>query len=241
MSISRRDAMIAAVPAAALLATAAGAQTSTTRRVGGGRAVNAGPGGMNEDPLLAAKLLGGGKRQIEVCTFAKTLTKNAEVLKFLQAEIDEHETIKAKVKQQFGFEPPMPAVAAAPAPAAQPGVMPAPMIMIGTVTVSPPASNLLMVDSEIVDQCIANYKAKMPKKSGLKLDKAIIGDQLHEHGALQDKVQVFMRHASAAMQPVLKEGLAIIVAHIAKCEEIMEMLDGMKDDGTRPSGTGTTR
>jgi len=98
-------------------------------------------------------------------------------------------------------------------------------LVVGRAMIPPPASQLIIVDHEVVEQCIANAKAKMDKWEGAKADKAIAGDQLHEHYALLDHAQVFSRHASREMQPVLNDGMKIIQQHIATLEQIMTKLD----------------
>ena len=205
-------------------------------------------GDPGEDPLLAACLLVGGRRQIEVCQFALERLQNHDCKAFAKAEIEEHQKIKADL-QKLGYKYPAPP-ANVPG-AAQPGQpvppvgprdgaaaagQPAPVfIAIGRLIVPPPASNLLKVEAEVVMHCVANYRAKMGRKAGDQFDKAFVGDQLHEHYALLDKAQVFSRHASAAMKPSLNDGLAVIQRHIQTLEQLKEQMDR----GGNRSGTGT--
>ena len=218
MTISRRDALFAgaaALPAVGLLAHAARAQSPVVAT--GGTAI------VPEDPLLAACLFGFGKRQIAVSRFAKTLSKMEAVQDFLTAEIHEHETIKAEL-EKLGYAPPNPAARPVGGTAANPVV---PVVAVGKVVIPAPGSQQIEIASEVVDQCIGNYKMRAQKLSGLKLEKCIIGDQLHTHYTLQDNALVFGKHASPTMMPTLKAGLAIINAHIVKLESLMEKLDGM--------------
>ncbi|HVK08612.1 MAG TPA: hypothetical protein VM597_07525, partial [Gemmataceae bacterium] len=158
---------------------------------------------------------------------------------FAKAEIDEHETIKARLKE-FGFEPPMPAsrTAAAPAPSE---VVPAgglprvEAVTVGRVAFPGAAAELFHIDHEVAEQCIRNFRTMMEKKSGMKFDKAFIGDQLHAHTGLKDKAEVFSRHASAEMKPVLAEGLTIINRHIETLESLMARMDSMPG-GREPGG-----
>lgn len=200
-----------------------------------------------EDPLLAACLLLGGRRQIEVCQFALEVLQDEDCKAFAKAEIEEHQTIKADL-QKLGYEYPAPpkdvpiappgaALAgqtAAPggprvAPGGQPAAaagQPVPLfIAIGRLIVPPPASNLLKVEDELVTQCVATYRERMGQKQGDRFDKAFVGDQVHEHYALLDKAQVFGRHATPAMKPSLTKGLAVIQKHIQTLEQLKARFD----------------
>ena len=224
MTISRRDALLTSAAALPLVGVFAAAQAQAPITSSGGTAI------VPEDPLLAACLFGFGKRQIEVSTFQKSMSQNAEVQAFCQAEIEEHEAIKADL-QKLGFTPPNPAARPVGGSAAAPVV---PVVAVGKIVIPAPGSQQIEIASEVVDLCINNTKMRLGKLSGLMLEKAIVGDQLHEHYILQDNALVFGKHASPAMQPALKKGLAIINAHIAKLEPMMMKLDEMsKKEGSR--------
>ena len=227
MGLSRRE-MLAlgavAAPASLLLA-----QPPTAGPPAGSPAKS--PAG--RDPLLAACLLVGGKKQIGKCQWAMSRLTTDDAKAFAKAEIDEHEAIKAKLKE-FGFVPPGPAsgtAAARPASEVVPagGLPRVEMVTVGAVVLPAAASELIHIDNEVADQCLKNFQEAMSKKSGMKLDKAFVGDQLHAHMGLKDKAEVFARHASAAMKPVLDEGLTIINRHIDTLETLMAKLDGMPD------------
>jgi predicted outer membrane protein len=249
MTVSRRDALLAtaAVPASAWLLT-------LRAQPPGGAAPPGAAAGLGRDPLLAACLLIGGRKQIENCRFALRKLENEECRKFANAEIEEHEGIKTRLNE-FGFVYPVqpagkgpagavPGNTATPAappagtggtaganpPAAgQPGAATRTMLVsVGKAPIQPGAAELILVDHEVAEQCIANYRKEMEPLTGLKLDKRFIGHQLDAHYELRDKAQTFARHASPAMQPVLAEGLKVIEAHIATCKQIMEELDAQK-------------
>lgn len=248
MTVSRRDAIVAgaaALPASTLLLAAVQAQVTTTRPGDPGPTTPPAPTPPGEDGNLAACMLLKGRRQIETCTFAKGRSQNEEVRNFLQAEIDEHTAIKAALTKLGFAYPAPPAPPAAPPLVVPPDtsglppdstrapVAPAPTaavvaLTVGTAPVVGQAAQMLKVDSEVIEQCVANYKAKMPTKQGLKFEKAVVGDQLHEHEALKDRVQVFIPHASAQMKPTLQQGLATIEKHIAALGAIMDKLDAQK-------------
>jgi hypothetical protein len=225
---TRRTALLAgaAAPLAALLA-----RGQTTG------AAPAPPAG--EDPLLAACLLIGGRKQIENCTYVKGKLTTDDAKKFAQAEIDEHEKVKADLKK-VGYEYPVlpvPVRPGEPKPTDPPrpterkeGDPPKPvMVASGKLVPAGEALALIAIDHEVADQCILNYRKEMDKLTGLKLDKRFVGHQLDEHIALKDKVETFRRHASGDMKPVLDDGLKVIERHIATCKDLMERLDATKE------------
>lgn len=225
MTISRRDALFtsaAALPMVGLLAAAARAQAPISSS--GGTVITP------EDPLLAACLFGLGKRQIEVSTAQKSMSQYQEIQAFCQAEIDEQQMIKADL-EKLGFTPPNPAARPVGGSATNPVV---PVVAIGKVVIPAPGSQQIEIASEVVEQCINNTKMRLGKLTGLLLEKAIVGDQLHEHYILQDHALVFGKHASPAMMPTLNKGLAIINAHIAKLETMALKLEAMtKNEGSK--------
>jgi len=100
MTVSRREALIlgAAVPVSGLVLASARGQVP--QQMAGGQ-------GYGEDPILSACLLIVGRKQIEICRWAKEKAKGDDVKAFAQAEIDEHEKIKADLRR-LGYESPAP-------------------------------------------------------------------------------------------------------------------------------------
>jgi predicted outer membrane protein len=138
MNVSRRELLIAG--AVALPATGFWAVAGAQERVpAAGPVPPAGPPA-TDDPLLAAQLLIIGRKQIANCQFAQQHTQSADVRAFAEAEIREHQTIRARLLER-GFQYPAAAPAAAvPARAGAPrlGVPPAPA---STVTTPDSATN----------------------------------------------------------------------------------------------------
>lgn len=224
MTVSRRDALLAgaAVPASAWLLTAH-AQPP-------GAAPAAGVPG--RDPIVAACQLIGGRKQIENCRFALEKLQNEDCRNFAKAEIEEHETIKKKMADMGITYPVQPAgrgAGGAAPPAGGDAAAPQPVtVSVGKLPLPPGAADGIVLDHEIAEQCIANYRKEMEPLTGAKLDKRFVGHQLDTHLELKDKGQVFFRNASPAMKPVFAEGLKIIEAHIATCKQLMEKLEAQK-------------
>jgi len=239
MSVSRRSILLAGatLPLSALLAHAQ--TTDSTGQTPGatGQATTPGqaPPPPAEDPLLAACVLIGGRKQIENCSYIKGKLTSDDAKKFAQAEIDEHEQIKAQLKK-LGYEypvMPVPARPNDPRPTDPPrpeerkdGDAPKPVVVASGRTPLPQEAVVLVaVDHEVGDQCILNYRKEMDQLQGVKLDKRFVGHQLDEHLALKDKVETFRRHASTDMKPVLDDGLKVINTHITTLKDLMDRLD----------------
>jgi len=239
MTVSRREALVlgAAVPVSGLFLASARGQAP--QQMAGGQ-------GYGEDPILACCLLIDGRKQIEVCRWATEKAKGDDVKAFAQAEIDEHEKIKADLRRlgfeypappQFGnpFQPGAPSGQTATATQAVTGT-PQPsgvqqqgpkMIAVGRLLLPPGLVEIVSLTHEVADQCVTNAKAGLEKKAGEgKFDKAFVGMQLHEHYALLDKCQVFEKHSTDRMREVLRQGRPVIERHIATLESLCQKLEG---------------
>ncbi len=217
MDVSRRAFVgwsAVALPASAILASVAWAQNRQPPGV-------TGPAAANPDPLLAAQLLIEGRKQIGKCQLALKRLQSQEARSFAQEELDEHQTIQARLKE-IGFTYP----SAAGAQTADGRASPlASQLTVGTAPLPLGAAPLIQVQHELADQCLATFKAVSDRREGMDLDKCFLGDQLHAHYALFDQATVFRKHASPDLQPVLEEGLPIIQRHIASLEKLKAAVD----------------
>ena len=123
-----------------------------------------------------------------------------------------------------GFDYPV-----APAAGATPGQPLAYMVSVAGAKLSPDSAGMIVLDHEVADQCVANYRAEMGKLSGREFDKRFVGHQLDTHLTLLDQVQTFRRQASPKMEGVLGEGQKVIETHIATCKKLMAGLDAPPD------------
>jgi len=204
------------VPFAGLAAVAAAQQANTAADVAAER-----------DALFASCLLIIGRKQIEVCRFALDRLQHQDVKAFAQAEIDEHETLKKRLAGLgYGYPSPTSAGGAAEgSPRSR-----AAILTVRRTELPPGASELIAVDHEVADQCIATTKAELGKLQGLKFDERFVGSQLDAHYALFDRGVVFRKHASSEMAPVLDEARPIIERHIATCKKLMETIEAQKHE-----------
>jgi predicted outer membrane protein len=248
MSVTRREVLwagAAALPVAGIWTVARGQQATPPTGAGSaqpatptagtgaaaGTGAGAGAGGdLGEDPFLAALFLIVGKKQIGVCEWAKGKAQDKDVKAFAQAEIDEHQTLKNRLRD-LGFRPPtvVDAQSGNPMPARTPAP-PGMAVSVGAATIMPSGSYLIATENEIADQCISTTERELGHRQGARFDKAFVGDQLFAHYGLLDRATVAKKHATARMQPVLTEAMPIIEKHIATLKQLMDRLDGARDE-----------
>ncbi len=249
MSFSRREILAlgaAGVPASLLLAQPP--TTSPPPRPGIPPATSPPtrtPAG--RDPLLAACLLIGGRVQTESCQWAQSRLTSEDVKAFCKAEIDHQETMKARLKE-FGFDYPMrtTGIALTSGTTDNGGVVPAgglprvETVSVGRIALPGAASEVFHIEHEVAEQCLKTFKEMMGKKSGVKFDKAFVGCQLSAHIGMKDKLEVFQRHASESMKPVLTEALTHINRDIETLETLMARMDTTleRDPGRRETDKG---
>lgn len=95
---------------------------------------------------------------------------------------------------------------------------------------------MLALKLELAEQCVQTSRKELESKEGADFDKAFTGMQLAAHLQLWDTVQVFKRHASEDLRPVLDEAQPVIEKHIAQLKQIMKQLEsGSKGAGASDS------
>lgn len=213
MSLSRR-AMIVAGAAAAIPVVCQ--LPAFAQPAGGARDAKA-----NADAELATWMLADGFKQIEVSRPALQKAEDDAVKAFAQAEIKEHEDLKAKITAK-GIRPLVPIGGeAAGANAAAADANNAAGVVSGR--------SVLQVKNEIAVQCMKNNTAEGARKQGKAFDDFYVNDQLSAHMTLKDTVEVALRHASPEMKPVLEEALATINTHLDTLKGLKQkMMDEAK-------------
>jgi len=101
-------------------------------------------------------------------------------------------------------------------------------LAVGRTMLPQPAADMVALDVEVGEQCIATTKAEQQKFSGKDFDKRFIGSQLDAHYGLFDHGVVFRKHASRELAPILDNARTIIEQHIATCKKLMDKLDAAK-------------
>jgi predicted outer membrane protein len=152
---------------------------------------------MTLDAQLATWMLIDGHKQIWVSKPAAEKATMAEVKAFAEAEMKEHQDLKAKIMAK--------------------GVKP--VVMVGEdkemKMEAGTAASVLGFKSELAVQCIKTINADMAQKSGAEFDHAYVFSQMVAHMELKDTVTVAMQHASADMKPILTDAMSVIETHIS--------------------------
>jgi hypothetical protein len=114
--------------------------------------------------------------------------------------------------------PPTPVVT--PPPAAGPHAA-TPLVSVGRLQLPVDASRIILIETQVGDQCVATFQAEMNPLSGPAFDRAYVGNQLQAHYGLFDQVTVFRRHASPAVLVVLDEALPVIQRHLVTLKALV--------------------
>jgi predicted outer membrane protein len=195
MSISRRAMLaagaVAAIPAVLTMPSLVLAADDSTTAL---------------DAQIATWMLTDGHKQIWVSKPAAEKATTPEVKAFAEAEMQEHQNLKAKMMAK--------------------GVKP--LVMVGEdkdmEMKAGTATSLLGFKNELALQCIKSINAEMSEKSGAEYDMAYVSGQLHAHMDLKDTVTVAMKHASSDMKPLLQEAMGIIDTHLSTLKGLKQKL-----------------
>jgi len=88
------------------------------------------------------------------------------------------------------------------------------------------SANSLQIERELAEQCVSSGRRKLESKDAADFDKCYMHEQVAKHQEMKDKLTVFQRHASGSLATVLSEGLKTTEHHLAKAEEIVKSLEG---------------
>jgi predicted outer membrane protein len=147
------------------------------------------------DAQLATWMLTDGHKQIWVSKPAAEKATSPEVKAFAEAEMQEHQELKAKIMAK--------------------GVKP--LVTVGEegMGMKSGPTALLGFKNELALQCIKTMNAEMEQKSGKEYDEAYVHSQLVAHMDLKSTVTVAMQHASADMKPILTQAMSVIETHLS--------------------------
>jgi predicted outer membrane protein len=98
--------------------------------------------------------------------------------------------------------------------------------------------DLLAIDREVAEKCLASMKEELGKKDGAEFDKCFMDMQIAAHAMMKDKLSVYHQHVSPELAKVLGEGLATTEQHLKQAKQIRKDMqeDGHKQDGQQNSG-----
>jgi predicted outer membrane protein len=203
------------------------------------------------DAQLAACLIIGNHKEIAVSRLADQHSQNAEVKKFAEMMIADHEKFVSELQkfaEQGGFQSQQLAVDStdrAPATRRQPVDNATPSRT--TAERSPNArgdeatrrtarsealdqrgqrTELISIEREVAEQCLQSAQKEMSEKQGAELDQCYIGMQIGAHMGMVDKLEVFSRHASPELQAILQQGQQTAQKHLDHAKQLHKQLEG---------------
>lgn len=176
------------------------------------------------DPVVAARMLIGGRKQITVCEMALDRLRDEEAIRFAEDEIREHETNKKRL-MRLGFEYRVSGddLSGRPTGESSERIPPATFVL-ADIRVPAGTTQSLMLDHEIAQQCIATQKVEMGRFRGRDFDRRFIENQLDAHYGLFDQCVTFRRHASRELLALLDDARDIIERHLSRSKDIREQL-----------------
>lgn len=216
----------------------------------------------NLDAHFAACLILSNQNEIASARLAEQRTKSPEVKKFAQAMEKDHEKFIAALEEVAGnpFHDRRTTSASSSetrrdartedsandrsaaddadrtgrqaAPAARTGVRKNGTGK-GPAAASTPATDIhLQIKQEIADECLASTQRELSSKEGREFDACYIGIQLAAHMLMIDELKVLERHASAALKPVLRQGLETAQEHLSQAKQIMKDIENRETAST---------
>ncbi len=85
--------------------------------------------------------------------------------------------------------------------------------------------DMIQLQREMAQQCIADSKQYLSKKDGAEFDKCFVGMQIAKHAAMHTKLVVLQRHTSDELQQIVAEGIQTTAKHLKAAETLMTKLD----------------
>jgi len=215
------------------------------------------------DSQLAACLIIGNHKEIAISRLAEQ-SQNAEVQKFAQQMIQDHEKFVAELQkfaEQGGIQTQQLAVDATADANGQPATTrestrPQPNQPRSTAKQDPKdpssdatrrtarsevldqhgnANDMLGIEREVAQQCLQSAQREMSEKQGVEADQCYVGMQVGAHMYMVDKLEVFSRHASPELQAVLQQGLQTAQQHLDHAKKLHKELDGQAKTGEQPA------
>jgi predicted outer membrane protein len=188
------------------------------------------------DQELAQLLVDCDDSEIVISQAVLEKVRNDEVKSFAQKMIKEHTEARQKVVQLTS----LPVRGAAPAtgrPANERPAGAAPNQNANPNANAPANQNpnraarqanqpidLLALNHEVKEQCVASALEDISKKEGSEIEKCYIGMQIAAHQGALDKIKVFKNHASANLRAHLDEREKAVEEHLKDAKDIMKDL-----------------
>lgn len=193
----------------------------------------------NLDAHFAACLILSNQNEVTIARLAEQRTKNPEVKKFAEKLQKDHQQFIGDLDRfagAYGFPGRMPpeneddankrhamSVAqqrlghAGQTPVMEPGQR----LTVALFAMSPHEMHL-QIKREIADECLLSAEDELRTKEGREFDACFVGMQMGAHMYLLDVLKVFERHASPALQKVLRKDRETTQTHLDQSRELMK-------------------
>jgi predicted outer membrane protein len=87
------------------------------------------------------------------------------------------------------------------------------------------AREFATVMEEVANQTQRSFERELSQKEGVQFDRCYLGQQVMAHMWLTDALQVFERHASPGLQPILQEGLQVAQQHLTHAKALLSRIE----------------
>jgi predicted outer membrane protein len=87
------------------------------------------------------------------------------------------------------------------------------------------AFNHVGLVKELGQQCLASAKRELESKTGPEFDRCYVGMQIGAHMQMLDTLQVFQRHASERLRPILQQGEQTVQHHLLHAKQLGKQLE----------------
>lgn len=181
----------------------------------------------NLDQHIAACALLTNQEQVALAKFAAEKADHADVKKFAEMLIEEHQQAISKIEQ------------------ASPQLASLKLTLRNAEGDDQPAANdqqagtiepQLMMARQIKEECLAMTKKALSEKEGAEFDKAFVGHQVMAHMGMLAGIKGSEPFASQQMKPLLKECMKTTEQHLSKAKELKDKLKGQ--DAPRQARAG---
>lgn len=94
------------------------------------------------------------------------------------------------------------------------------------------AHEFAAIMEEVDDQTQKSLQHELSQKEGVQFDRCYLGQQVAAHIWLTDALQVFERHASSNLQPILQEGLQVAQQHLTHAKALLARIEQSQPKST---------
>jgi predicted outer membrane protein len=166
------------------------------------------------DRQLATCLAIDNRAEIQIAQFAEGRAQRSEVKEFAKKLQNDHNEFLQRLSQ---ISPMVNAV-----PGTQPGAV------AGQTTTRPAGhdeSKMMAIKQEVANTCVKAIQEELSNKSDNEFDRCFVGSQVGAHMHMLAMLQVFERHASPSLAPVIRDGITTVEEHLQRGKQLLKGLE----------------